>query len=189
MSTVNKITDGVRTEFLAIASSGPNGTAPPNLRHLLIKKARDREAPALHGYFEWDDAKAGEAHRFNQACYLCRKIEVEIIQGPTNDVKKTRYIVDIVPSRQGQPDACKTINEVLEDKELYQQWVDHALKALEGWQRKYEFIVELAPLRGAITRVVKAIRKARVTTRKPKRKIDSNRKPPRPPLPPKKPKK
>lgn len=48
----------------------------------VVDAARDPESP-LHGYFEWDDVEAAEAHRRDQARALLRSWRIRVV---TNNV-------------------------------------------------------------------------------------------------------
>jgi hypothetical protein len=58
----------------------------------VIEAAREPDSP-LHGYFEWDDSKAAEQYRLDQARCLIRSVQFEV---ETIDLTMTakRYVHD-----------------------------------------------------------------------------------------------
>ncbi len=44
-----------------------------------VVEAARAEASAIHGCFEWDDGKAAEAYRIEQARELIRRVKIEIV--------------------------------------------------------------------------------------------------------------
>lgn len=68
-------------------------TAGNSLREAdVLADARDEASP-LHGYFEWDDTAAAEAHRLSQASALIRRVKVQVITQPDTDPIKVRAYV------------------------------------------------------------------------------------------------
>lgn len=58
----------------------------------VVEAARPEESP-IHSHFEWDDTRAAEAHRLNQAGKLIARVEMEItLRGaPVQNVKVKTY--------------------------------------------------------------------------------------------------
>lgn len=58
----------------------------------VLKDARPKSSP-LHGYFEWDDGVAAEAHRLTQAASLIRRVRVTVIpHGDAEPIKVRAYV-------------------------------------------------------------------------------------------------
>ena len=66
-----KLTAEARTEMLNMAEGSGQITAAE-----VVDRARNKNSP-LHDYFEWDDKKAGNACRIEQARVLIRTVKVE----------------------------------------------------------------------------------------------------------------
>lgn len=65
----------------------------------VVNAARDPEHP-LHERFQWDDAKAGEAHRLDQARSLIKSVKVEITT-TTRKINAVAYVHDpSLPARE-----------------------------------------------------------------------------------------
>jgi hypothetical protein len=59
----------------------------------IINEAVKEDSP-LHYYFEWDDEKAGQAHRLDQARELIRRVKIVVTYEET-EIKTVRYIRDV----------------------------------------------------------------------------------------------
>jgi hypothetical protein len=81
---VTDTTVAVRRELARLTREG-NGTLAPAA---VLEAARSPKSP-LHGYFEWDDALAGEAYRLAQARALIRGVRVSMV------VEQTTYRVPV----------------------------------------------------------------------------------------------
>lgn len=60
--------------------------------HIVLNDARKVSSP-LHNEFEWDDSKAGELHRLDQARTLIRSVKIVIVT-ETQTVKSVAYVRD-----------------------------------------------------------------------------------------------
>lgn len=56
----------------------------------VVEEAKDVNHP-FHDRFEWDDAKAGHAHRINQARALIRSVQV-VVTTETRQIKSVFYV-------------------------------------------------------------------------------------------------
>lgn len=75
-----------------------HGTLTPNL---VVDVARDPKS-VLHDWFEWDDKKAGEAHRIHQARQLITSVKLTIVH-EDKIVSAVSYVRDprLPSSQQG----------------------------------------------------------------------------------------
>lgn len=118
-----------------------NGNLTPRA---VLEESRDEAAP-LHPAFEWDDAVAAEKHREDQARYLIRSITVV---APERGVERpTRAFVSVSVEEEPVYDHVVT---AMSDADKRQQVLRRALAELEGWQRKYADLEELAGVFAAI---------------------------------------
>jgi hypothetical protein len=117
---------------------------------LVLDVARD-EANPLHPSFEWDDSKAAELHRIDQARHLISSIRV-ITEQPRDGEKPVlhRVFVNLSdPHNEGDEEArgYVTVAKVLSQPELFERARQQFLKDLEAFERRYrEFDGLTAPL-------------------------------------------
>lgn len=128
---------GQTIEQLAHANGG---AAKPEQ---LVDVARPRRHP-LHGYFEWRDDVAAEAHRISQARNLIRAV---VIQPAPSAPTYIRAFVSIVPGH-----GYELIAAVMSDEHKRNQLVARALAELEQMQARYAHLVELADVWTAASR-------------------------------------
>jgi hypothetical protein len=106
---------------------------------------------SLHKFFEWDDSKAAEAHRLQQAGILLQSSEF-IVQmrenGSTRNVPVRRFVL----VNKNQP--MRLRNEALDDEEASKTISDRALGELRSWCRRYVDLRSLAAIRREIERLV-----------------------------------
>lgn len=108
---------------------------------LVVNTARDPQHP-LHGHFEWDDARAGEQYRLQQARSLIRSFKV-VYRDDGQEQRKVRAYVSTV-SEAGP--VYRATEEVLSDdfsRELLMRGLQRDLNTL---RRKYGHLEEFAAL-------------------------------------------
>jgi hypothetical protein len=105
----------------------------------VVEAARSPDS-ALHDHFEWDDRKAANSFRLDQAGHLIRCITVEMPKRGGDDVP-TRAFVSVV--RDGDRSYTSTAH-ALSDAELRQQVLDTAWRELEAWRQRHAELIELA---------------------------------------------
>lgn len=119
----------------------------------VVEAARPPES-TMHGAFEWDDAKAAEEYRREQARHLLRSIVVVRVEQA--EIRPVRAFV--VVSRETGDNTKTTqyldIGTVMQDEELRRQALEAAKRELAAFRRKYEDLQELAEVLQAIDRVL-----------------------------------
>lgn len=115
----------------------------------LLSDARNPKSP-LHPCFEWDDAKAAEAHRIAQAGHVLRcLVKVEAHE------RKPVPVRAFVPVFR-EPDAERReyvgITDALNDPLMREQVIASARRELAAWREKYRLYDELAELFEVIDR-------------------------------------
>lgn len=127
---------------------------------IVVDESTPAQAP-LHPAFEWDDARAADSWRLEQASYILRSLVVVSVQDdgtksserrflhvPTetveNDVKVVR--MGYVPSEQAMADAG-----------MRRHVLETALAEYRSFRRKYQRLTELADLFAAGDVVVETI--------------------------------
>lgn len=104
----------------------------------VVADARDAKSP-LHRYFEWDDRKAAEAHRMDQARALIRSIRVI----DDNDAKPRPAFLSI---RSDGGIGYHTIKDVLSSRDLRERLLAQAQRDLDAWTLRYRELREIVEL-------------------------------------------
>jgi hypothetical protein len=95
----------------------------------------------LHSKFEWDDSKAAQAHRIQQARQIIT-LELKVIKSDKN-TQKTQCYVSISDDRKSGG-GYRAIETVLADDVLRQQLLEGVLSELLRLKTKYNHLQELA---------------------------------------------
>jgi len=116
----------------------------------VVEYARDKKDP-LHPLFEWNDTKAGELYRRNQARLLIRSIELEI-----KGIRVRAFENVVLSVQQKDSDELKPVRLYLDqatvhkDPDLHEQTLRKALGALVHFRKRYSYMKELGPVIKAI---------------------------------------
>ncbi len=116
----------------------------------VLKEAKSKSSP-LHGAFEWDNSKAAQQFRLQQAQYLIRSIEVVVAQSKKKPASNVRAFVSV---RRDNDRSYTSIGHAMSDAELRQQVVAQALKELEEWRSRYEKLSEFSKIFAAIDKTL-----------------------------------
>lgn len=116
----------------AIAKRHRGGITP----RAVVDAARDPVHP-LHPCFTWEDSIAAERWREQQARLIINAIEV--VHADDTPPRVCYVSVGYEDER-----AYRASATVMSDAEMRQQALAEALAALEGWQRRYAHLTELA---------------------------------------------
>jgi hypothetical protein len=106
--------------------------------HAVVADARDAKSP-LHRYFEWDDKKAAEAHRMDQARALIRSIRVI-------DDKDEKSRPAFLSIRSDVGIGYHSIRDVLNSRDLRQRLLEQAQRDLDSWTARYHELREIVEL-------------------------------------------
>lgn len=109
----------------------------------VLEFARDKKT-ALHKRFEWDNTEAAKQYRIWQARQL-----ICLYVAPADTEKgavKVRRFVSLSVDRKNPGGGYRTLAEVVNNKELYQQMLMDALDELQRIENKYQRIRELRPV-------------------------------------------
>jgi hypothetical protein len=104
----------------------------------VVADARDAKSP-LHRYFEWDDRKAAEAHRVDQARALIRSVRVI----EDNDPKPRPAFLSI---RSDDGFGYHAIRDVLSSRNLRERLLAQAERDLDAWTTRYRELREIVEL-------------------------------------------
>lgn len=124
-------------------------------RKNIVDEARSTKSP-IHKCFEWDDKKAGEAYRLDQAGHLQRCLIYRRTVDGEDRERITRAWVPISP--RDDADAEDTvykndwmpIEDAMADPRARKQLVARALAEVQAWQTRYRDLDELAVIFAAI---------------------------------------
>lgn len=136
---------GVSAEIVGLTIENliaKHGEARPDA---VVDLARDPDSP-LHPCFEWDDTKAAEAHRLDQARYILRAVVIVREDAPDTTIRAF-----VNAEREG---GWKTIEAVLADPTSRDLLLEQAKRDLEAFVRKYHALEELSGVRQAIAAFV-----------------------------------
>lgn len=118
---------------------------------VVLKEAK-KQSSVLHQFFTWDDTKAANEYRKIEARWLIASVSVV-----RYDVKEpVRAFVNVVAKEE---QLYHTIQSAMSDEELRKALLTRALAELEGIQKRYATLTELAKVFKSIERVAKVVRK------------------------------
>lgn len=143
----------IREELEAIRDAHDGHLRPEDV----VAFAKD-ENTALHNQFEWDDTEAAHQYRLQQARYVIR-LNVNIIPTDNGEVAVPMYVS--LMSDRTHNNGYRTLTDVMEDADLRDEFLSQALGELQRVRKKYEKLLELAPVFSAIDRVARNIDKRR----------------------------
>lgn len=114
-----------------------NMLEPPEV----VEYARNNPQSELHKGFEWNDSKAAEQYRLQQARQIIYNIRIIQVEDDVNvDVAKT---VEYIPyTHLDTISGYKSTIEVYKNEEDYEQLKQQAYRDLLYWSKKYNNIVE-----------------------------------------------
>ncbi len=119
----------------------------------VVEESRPEGAP-LHKSFEWDNNRAGQLHREEQARRIIRSIRV--IDGGSladNGEPSKPEICYIHVTPDGDDPCYMTSAHVMNDDDLRDQALEDAIDLLRGVKARYEHLEELAEVFKVIDKV------------------------------------
>lgn len=108
---------------------------------LVLENAKPKKSP-LHPYFEWNNGKAAEMYRLEQARYLVRSVAIKIDRPEGEDPLVTRAFVEI----KGEEGPYLSLPVVIQDADLRKQLIKQARKDIEIFENKYSVLSEVVSL-------------------------------------------
>jgi hypothetical protein len=103
----------------------------------VVEDARDPKS-LLHPHFEWDDKKAAELHRVDQARALIRSIRVV----DDDDIPRPAFL----SIRADDGIGYRAYQEVLTSSDLRQRLLEQATRDLDAWTARYRELREIVEL-------------------------------------------
>jgi hypothetical protein len=126
---------------------------------VVVDYAKRNKRSALHKEFEWNNTKAAQKFRLDQARHLIR-LYVNVIETENGDIPARMY-VSLEGDRRSSGGGYRTLTSVMTNEELRGQLLQQALDELQRVRRKYQTLQELAPVFAAMDRVVQRTTRAR----------------------------
>ena len=133
----------VAGEIMEQLEQSEQGLSPATL----LDASRDANAP-LHDEFEWDDAKAAEGYRLNQAGALIRNIRVVITEEQAEQRERAFVNVDYGKG------AYVAIASALTNEVWKKNLLEYARRDMSLFQAKYSRLEELAGVISAMQEVL-----------------------------------
>lgn len=114
--------------------------------HAVVDAARPTSSP-IHSAFEWDDWRAGELYRQEQARGLIRSVRV-LVNVQNAETQPVRAFLNVKMTEQGS--GYVAVREALTTPAYRDQILVDALAELKAWQARYKQLNELAGIFEAI---------------------------------------
>lgn len=114
----------------------------------VVDWARANPESALHRAFQWDDAKAADAYRVEQARAFIRLV----VTVPEQSQTPIRMFVSLDTER-GPTGGYRDIRDVLGSDELREQLIEQFLGEMQRFEARYRRVQELAAVFAALDEV------------------------------------
>lgn len=128
-----------------------NGLLKPEA---VVEAARPESSP-LHSHFEWNDSKAAEKYRLDQARVLIRSVYIE----HPNDATERVHAYVSLPSDRVDGNGYRAARAVIKSDHMVAQLADEMREKVAYWCRQLKLLgVELdpEPMLAAVNRVAPA---------------------------------
>ncbi len=136
----------IAAERMAKIKKASGGITP----RAVVDDARPVGSP-LHKCFEWDDAKAAEAHRLSTARNLIGALVVVSVDSEPVD-RETRAFVHVTTGGEARYEPVAT---ALSDADMRQEVLDRAQSEILRWRERYAAYEEFAAVHAAVDRVAR----------------------------------
>lgn len=133
-------------EELERIQSQYNGISP----QVVVEESKPKDA-ILHKCFEWNDAKAADKYREQQARVLIANIVTVKIEDEQEEIKPVRAFINVFDC--DEPAKYVSLETALNDENYKKQMLDSALKELKSFQQKYSNLQELTEVFSAIHKI------------------------------------
>jgi hypothetical protein len=140
------VTGAFKSKWEELAHLSESGMLKPES----VVKFAQSEDTHLHRCFEWNDTKAAEKFRLDQA----RKqisMYVMVVEGPKGPVQIRAF--QSLPSDRREGLGYRKTTDILQDQELIAELVGSAMKDLAVVKQRYEAVAALAPVWAAAEEV------------------------------------
>lgn len=126
---------------------------------VLVAQSKDMKAPT-HDFFEWNNRKAGNGYRLQQARHLLNHIIRVVVT-----MRGEEPVPAFINLRYQEPEEAEEVQvyvsseRVVASEELRKQVVAKALREAQSWRRRYQQYKELATIFAAIEGTERRLRK------------------------------
>jgi hypothetical protein len=118
----------------------------------VIDDARGHNSP-LHTFFEWNDGKAAEQYRLQQARGLIRAVVAVVVSAGT-PAQRVQAFVHIP---EGGTPHYRSVDHAMSQERTRDMVLQQAFREFRAWQKRYEHLAELADLFTAGTKLLERI--------------------------------
>jgi hypothetical protein len=118
----------------------------------VLQHARDKASP-LHRHFEWNNSKAAEEYRLQQAAWLLRTVKVRVVVKDTRSSARAFIAVKVDPDEPSPRLQYVSLSAALDNPDWRAQMIEQALRELESFRQKYAVLSELKTVIVAIEKV------------------------------------
>lgn len=105
----------------------------------VVEESKPEDAP-LHDEFEWNDVRAAELYRIEQARHIIRSLVV------VHDENKEPVRAYVLVTPKDNDTTYMRVDAALSDTEYREQVLERAQKELESWRKRYEALLDYATL-------------------------------------------
>jgi len=117
----------------------------------IVEAAKPKNHP-LHDRFEWDDNKAGYEHRLWQAREIIAVAVRVLKDDPKGETQRT--YVSLKSDRNNPGGGYRTVDSVLRNRKLREEWYQQALAELREFTKKYQRLHRLRAVFAAFRKLV-----------------------------------
>lgn len=137
----------------ALAEAGAGRLTP----EAVVLDASDPDSP-LHGEFEWDDRKAGDAWRLEQARQLIRGVKV-LITTETRTINTVAYVRD--PSAMAHQQGYVSIVKLKDSTEEAREAIDAEFRSADSALRRAKSIAAALGMEDAVDELLHGVTRVR----------------------------
>ena len=120
---------------------------------IVVDESREASA-VLHRCFQWDDQKAAESFRKEQARKLIDSIQVVIVNSDVH--YSVRAFVNVRPAEDAGR-SYTPMTEVIHDAQMYADLLAQAKDEMSSFITKYSQLEELNPVKAAMLRTLNGV--------------------------------
>ena len=116
-------------------------------KYILLDSSRAEDA-LLHNCFEWDDTKAAESYRLNQAQIFITNMSCVMVEN--EDAKPMRAFINVADQAHAEKGSFMPIMAALSEDKHRKIVLKNALNELKAFRHKYSQLTELAKVLSVI---------------------------------------
>lgn len=154
ISTKGLSAQKIGEELQKIHSKNPRGFGP----RVVARSARPKSS-LLHPIFEWNDGKAAELYREQQARLLINTVEVDYDGRQAPAYVSTRFVSQEDSSPHAAGGHYSPIETVMSDERLRHSLIEHVQRRLENLRDSYQDLREFANVWAEVSRVSRKSKK------------------------------